>query len=723
MKIIKRNGSEVPFDITKIITAVTKASDSVSRKSSLTQEQILSIANDVTEQCQALNRAVSVEEIQDMVENKLMDIQAHDVARHYITYRYVQSLKRQTNTTDERILSLIECQNEEVKQENANKNPTVNSVQRDYMAGEISKDLTARLLLDPEIVKAHNEGLIHFHDSDYFAQHMHNCDLVNLEDMLQNGTVISGTYIEKPHSFSTACNIATQIIAQVASNQYGGQSISLTHLAPFVDVSRKKIAAEVEAEMEGLDVTPERKKEIVERRLRNEINRGVQTIQYQVVTLMTTNGQAPFITVFMYLGEARNPQEKADLAIIIEETIRQRYQGVKNEAGVWITPAFPKLIYVLEEDNIRPGTPYYYLTELAAKCTAKRMVPDYISEKKMLELKVDKNGEGHCYTCMGCRSFLTPYVDPETGKPKYYGRFNQGVVTINLVDVALSSGGNFEKFWKIFDERLALCHKALQARHQRLMGTPSDAAPILWQYGALARLKKGEKIDKLLFGGYSTISLGYAGLYECVKYMTGKSHTDAGAKPFALSVMQHMNDKCNEWKKAENMDYSLYGTPLESTTYKFAKCLQKRFGIVPGITDKNYITNSYHVHVSEPIDAFTKLKFESEFQKLSPGGAISYVEVPNMQDNLEAVMSVLQFIYDNIMYAELNTKSDYCQVCGYDGEIKIVEDDGKLVWECPKCGNRDQNKLNVARRTCGYIGTQFWNQGRTQEIKDRVLHL
>ena len=723
MKIIKRNGAEVPFDITKIITAVTKASDSVGGKSRLTREQITQIAADVTDQCQALNRAVSVEEIQDMVENKLMDIQAHDVARHYITYRYIQNLKRQTNTTDERILSLIECQNEEVKQENANKNPTVNSVQRDYMAGEISKDLTARLLLDPEIVKAHKEGLIHFHDSDYFAQHMHNCDLVNLEDMLQNGTVISGTYIEKPHSFSTACNIATQIIAQVASNQYGGQSISLTHLAPFVDVSRKKIAAEVELEMEGLDVSAERKKEIVERRLRNEINRGVQTIQYQVVTLMTTNGQAPFITVFMYLGEARNPQEKADLAIIIEETIRQRYQGVKNEAGVWITPAFPKLIYVLEEDNIRPGTPYYYLTELAAKCTAKRMVPDYISEKKMLELKVDKNGEGHCYTCMGCRSFLTPYVDPETGKPKYYGRFNQGVVTINLVDVALSSGGNFEKFWKIFDERLALCHRALQARHQRLLGTPSDAAPILWQYGALARLKKGEKIDKLLFGGYSTISLGYAGLYECVKYMTGKSHTDAGAKPFALSVMQHMNDKCNEWKKAENMDYSLYGTPLESTTYKFAKCLQKRFGIVEGITDKNYITNSYHVHVSEPIDAFTKLKFEADFQRLSPGGAISYVEVPNMQDNLEAVMSVLQFIYDNIMYAELNTKSDYCQVCGYDGEIKIVEDDGKLVWECPKCGNRDQNKLNVARRTCGYIGTQFWNQGRTQEIKDRVLHL
>ena len=723
MKIIKRNGAEVPFDITKIITAVTKASDSVSGQSRLTKDQITQIAAAVTDQCQALNRAVSVEEVQDMVENQLMDIKAHDVARHYITYRYVQSLKRQTNTTDERILSLIECQNEEVKQENANKNPTVNSVQRDYMAGEISKDLTARLLLDPEIVKAHQEGLIHFHDSDYFAQHMHNCDLVNLEDMLQNGTVISGTYIEKPHSFSTACNIATQIIAQVASNQYGGQSISLTHLAPFVDVSRKKIAAEVEVEMAGLDVSAERKKEIVERRLRSEINRGVQTIQYQVVTLMTTNGQAPFITVFMYLGEARNPQEKADLAIIIEETIRQRYQGVKNEAGVWITPAFPKLIYVLEEDNIRPGTPYYYLTELAAKCTAKRMVPDYISEKKMLELKVDKNGEGHCYTCMGCRSFLTPYVDPETGKPKYSGRFNQGVVTINLVDVALSSKGNFEKFWKIFDERLALCHRALQARHKRLLGTPSDAAPILWQYGALARLKKGEKIDKLLFGGYSTISLGYAGLYECVKYMTGKSHTDAGAKPFALSVMQHMNDKCNAWKKAENIDYSLYGTPLESTTYKFAKCLQKRFGIVPGITDKNYITNSYHVHVSEQIDAFTKLKFESDFQRLSPGGAISYVEVPNMQDNLEAVISVLQVIYDNIMYAELNTKSDYCQVCGYDGEIKIVEDDGKLVWECPKCGNRDQNKLNVARRTCGYIGTQFWNQGRTQEIKDRVLHL
>ena len=723
MKIIKRNGSEAVFDISKIIAAVTKANNVVASNQRLTKEQITAIADDVAQECQSRNHAMNVEEIQDLVEDAIMQTKAYEVARKYITYRYVQSLRRTHNTTDDRILSLIECNNEEVKQENANKNPTVNSVQRDYMAGEVSKDLTMRMLLPAEIVKAHEDGIIHFHDADYYAQHMHNCDLVNLDDMLQNGTVISGTLIEKPHSFSTACNIATQIIAQVASNQYGGQSISLTHLAPFVDVSRKKIAAEVEVEMEGLDVSAERKKEIVERRLRNEINRGVQTIQYQVVTLMTTNGQAPFITVFMYLGEARNPQEKADLAIIIEETIRQRYQGVKNEAGVWITPAFPKLIYVLEEDNIRPGTPYYYLTELAAKCTAKRMVPDYISEKKMLELKVDKNGEGHCYTCMGCRSFLTPYVDPETGKPKYYGRFNQGVVTINLVDVALSSGGNFEKFWKIFDERLALCHKALQARHQRLMGTPSDAAPILWQYGALARLKKGEKIDKLLFGGYSTISLGYAGLYECVKYMTGKSHTDAGAKPFALSVMQHMNDKCNAWKKAENMDYSLYGTPLESTTYKFAKCLQKRFGIVPGITDRNYITNSYHVHVTEQIDAFTKLKFESEFQRLSPGGAISYVEVPNMQDNLEAVIKVMQFIYDNIMYAELNTKSDYCQVCGYDGEIKIVEDDGKLVWECPHCHNRDQSKLNVARRTCGYIGTQFWNQGRTAEIKDRVLHL
>ena len=723
MKIIKRNGSEAVFDISKIIAAVTKANNVVASNQRLTKEQITAIADDVAQECQSRNHAMNVEEIQDLVEDAIMQTNAYEVARKYITYRYVQSLRRTHNTTDDRILSLIECNNEEVKQENANKNPTVNSVQRDYMAGEVSKDLTMRMLLPAEIVKAHEDGIIHFHDADYYAQHMHNCDLVNLDDMLQNGTVISGTLIEKPHSFSTACNIATQIIAQVASNQYGGQSISLTHLAPFVDVSRKKIAAEVELEMKGLDVSAERKKEIVERRLRNEINRGVQTIQYQVVTLMTTNGQAPFITVFMYLGEARNPQEKADLAIIIEETIRQRYQGVKNEAGVWITPAFPKLIYVLEEDNIRPGTPYYYLTELAAKCTAKRMVPDYISEKKMLELKVDKNGEGHCYTCMGCRSFLTPYVDPETGKPKYYGRFNQGVVTINLVDVALSSGGNFEKFWKIFDERLDLCHRALQARHKRLLGTPSDAAPILWQYGALARLKKGEKIDKLLFGGYSTISLGYAGLYECVKYMTGKSHTDAGAKPFALSVMQHMNDKCNAWKKAENMDYSLYGTPLESTTYKFAKCLQKRFGIVPGITDRNYITNSYHVHVTEQIDAFTKLKFESEFQRLSPGGAISYVEVPNMQDNLEAVIKVMQFIYDNIMYAELNTKSDYCQVCGYDGEIKIVEDDGKLVWECPHCHNRDQSKLNVARRTCGYIGTQFWNQGRTAEIKDRVLHL
>ena len=725
MKIIKRSGTEVVFDIDKIVNAIRAANLEVEESSRLTDRQVVYAAQNVAEACENAGHTVSVEEIQDLVEDEIMRLDCYEVARHYIIYRYVQSLKRQKNTTDDKILSLIECNNEEVKQENSNKNPTVNSVQRDYMAGEISKDLTQRVLLPQEIVDAHNEGLIHFHDSDYFAQHMHNCDLVNLEDMLQNGTVISGTLIEKPHSFSTACNIATQIIAQVASSQYGGQSISLTHLAPFVEVSRQKIRGEVARELEelGVSASPEKVREVVEDRLRDEIRRGVQTIQYQVVTLMTTNGQAPFVTVFMYLNEARTPQEKHDLAMIVEETLRQRYEGVKNEAGVWITPAFPKLIYVLEDDNVHENSPYFYLTQLAAKCTAKRMVPDYISEKKMLELKVDKNGEGHCYTCMGCRSFLTPYVDPETGKPKYYGRFNQGVVTINLVDVALSSGGNFEKFWKIFDERLALCHKALQARHQRLMGTPSDAAPILWQYGALARLKKGEKIDKLLFGGYSTISLGYAGLYECVKYMTGKSHTDAGAKPFALSVMQHMNDKCNEWKKAENMDYSLYGTPLESTTYKFAKCLQKRFGIVPGITDKNYITNSYHVHVSEQIDAFTKLKFESDFQRLSPGGAISYVEVPNMQDNLEAVISVLQFIYDNIMYAELNTKSDYCQVCGYDGEIKIVEDDGKLVWECPKCGNRDQNKLNVARRTCGYIGTQFWNQGRTQEIKDRVLHL
>ena len=725
MKIIKRNGAEVVFDIDKIIMAVTKANDAVDEKVRMTPLQIERISQSVQIACEEMGRSPSVEEIQDLVEKAIMAHGAFEVAKEYITYRYTRSLLRQSNTTDDRILSLIECNNEEVKQENANKNPTINAVQRDYMAGEVSKDITSRILLPKEVVDAHEAGIIHFHDADYYAQHMHNCDLVNLEDMLQNGTVISGTLIEKPHSFSTACNIATQIIAQVASNQYGGQSISLTHLAPFVQVSREKIRKTVEREMAAFGVAPaeETISKVVEDRLREEVRRGVQTIQYQVVTLMTTNGQAPFITVFMYLNEAKSEQEKKDLAMIIEETLRQRYEGVKNEKGVWITPAFPKLIYVLEEDNVREGTPYWYLTRLAAQCTAKRMVPDYISEKKMLELKVDKNGEGHCYTCMGCRSFLTPYVDPETGKPKYYGRFNQGVVTINLVDVALSSGGNFDKFWKIFDERLALCHRALQARHKRLLGTPSDAAPILWQYGALARLKKGEKIDKLLFGGYSTISLGYAGLYECVKYMTGKSHTDAGAKPFALSVMQHMNDKCSEWKKAENMDYSLYGTPLESTTYKFAKCLQKRFGIVPGITDKNYITNSYHVHVSEHIDAFTKLKFESEFQKLSPGGAISYVEVPNMQDNLEAVMSVLQFIYDNIMYAELNTKSDYCQCCGYDGEIKIVEDDGKLVWECPKCGNRDQNKLNVARRTCGYIGTQFWNQGRTQEIKDRVLHL
>ena len=722
MKIIKRNGSEVDFDISKIILAVTKANRVVAQNLQLSSEQIRSLAANVETYCLHMGRAMNVEEIQDLVEDQIMRLGAYEVARRYITYRYVQNLKRTSNTTDERILSLIECNNEEVKQENSNKNPSVNSVQRDYMAGEVSKDLTNRLLLPKEIVDAHNEGILHFHDADYFAQHMHNCDLVNLEDMLQNGTVISGTLIEKPHSFSTACNIATQIIAQVASNQYGGQSLSLAHLAPFVDVSRKKIAQEVKAELEGLDVSEERRHQIVERRLRQEISRGVQTIQYQVVTLMTTNGQAPFITVFMYLGEAKNEQEKKDLAIIIEETIRQRYQGVKNEKGVWITPAFPKLIYVLEEQNIHEDSPYYYLTKMAAKCTAKRMVPDYISEKIMLQNKVDKNGEGHCYTCMGCRSFLTPYVD-ENGKPKYYGRFNQGVVTINLVDVALSSGGDFDKFWQLFDERLELCHRALRCRHERLKGTRSDAAPILWQNGALARLKKGEPIDKLLYGGYSTISLGYAGLYECVKYMTGKSHTDPAATPFALQVMQTMNDYCAKWKGAENIDYSLYGTPLESTTYKFAKCLQKRFGIVPGITDHGYITNSYHVHVSEHIDAFTKLAFESKFQKLSPGGAISYVEVPNMQDNLDATMDVIKFIYENIMYAELNTKSDYCQVCGYDGEIKIVEEGGKLVWECPKCGNRDQSKLNVARRTCGYIGTQFWNQGRTQEIRDRVLHL
>ena len=725
MKIIKRNGSEAVFDITKIIAAITKANKVVPDAQRLTKQQIIEISDHVQEVCYARGHAMNVEEIQDIVEDAIMATGAYEVARRYITYRYVQSLKRTHNTTDDKILSLIECNNEEVKQENSNKNPTVNSVQRDYMAGEVSKDLTMRMLLPPEIVKAHEEGIIHFHDADYYAQHMHNCDLVNLDDMLQNGTVISGTLIEKPHSFSTACNIATQIIAQVASSQYGGQSISLTHLAPFVDVSRKKIRRDVEAEMKDLGIDPGEEKisEIVEKRLREEIKRGVQTIQYHVVTLMTTNGQAPFITVFMYLNEAGDNQRlKSDLAIVIEEMLRQRYQGVKNEAGVWITPAFPKLIYVLENDNIYEGQPYYYLTKLAAKCTAKRMVPDYISEKKMLEYKVDKNGEGHCFTCMGCRSFLTPYID-ENGKPKYYGRFNQGVVTINLVDVALSSGGDFDKFWQIFDERLELCHKALMCRHNRLKGTLSDAAPILWQYGALARLKKGEPIDKLLYGGYSTISLGYAGLYECCKYMTGKSHTDPAAKPFALNVMQHMNDACTKWKNQHNIDFSLYGTPLESTTYKFAKCLQKRFGLVPGITDRNYITNSYHVHVTEQIDAFTKLKFESDFQKLSPGGAISYVEVPNMQDNLEAVIKVMQFIYENIMYAELNTKSDYCQVCGYDGEIQIVPEDGKLVWECPKCHNRDQNKLNVARRTCGYIGTQFWNQGRTAEIKDRVLHL
>ena len=719
MKIIKRNGAEVPFDITKIITAVTKASDSVGGQSRLTREQITQIAAAVTDQCQALNRAVSVEEVQDLVENQLMDIQAHDVARHYITYRYVQSLKRQTNTTDERILSLIECQNEEVKQENANKNPTVNSVQRDYMAGEISKDLTARLLLDPEIVKAHQEGLIHFHDSDYFAQHMHNCDLVNLEDMLQNGTVITGTLIEKPHSFATACNIATQIVAQVASNQYGGQSISLTHLAPFVQISREKIRKNVESEMAdaGVTVSDEVLARITEKRLRDEIKGGVQTIQYQVVTLLTTNGQAPFVTVFMYLSEAKSEQEKKDLALIIEEVLLQRYEGVKNEKGVWVTPAFPKLIYVLEEDNIHEDSPYYYLTKLAAKCTAKRMVPDYISEKKMKEYK-----EGNCFPVMGCRSNLSPWKN-EKGEYQFYGRFNQGVVTLNLVDVALSSGRDLTKFWKIFDERLDLCYRALMCRHERLKGTLSDAAPILWQYGACARLQKGEPIDKLLYGGYSTISLGYAGLYECVKYMTGKSHTDPTATPFALEIMEYMNSACNRWKEETNIGFGIYGTPLESTTYKFAKCLQKRFGVIPGITDKGYITNSYHVHVSEEINAFDKLAFEAKFQHLSTGGAISYVEVPNMQQNLDAVLEVMKFIYDNIMYAELNTKSDYCQVCGYDGEIKIVEDGGKLVWECPNCGNRDQDKMNVARRTCGYIGTQFWNQGRTQEIRDRVLHL
>ncbi len=723
MKIIKRNGPEVTFDAEKIATAVRKANNEVSEDNRLTEEQIDKITRKVTALANDLNRAVNVEEVQDFVENQIMNEKAFAVARKYITYRYTRALVRRANTTDAQILTLIECNNEEVKQENSNKNPTVNSVQRDYMAGEVSKDLTRRILLPPDIVAAHDEGLIHFHDADYFAQHMHNCDLVNLEDMLQNGTVISGTFIEKPHSFSTACNIATQIIAQVASNQYGGQSISLTHLAPFVDVSRQKIRREVKEELAAVGSQDEDAiNKIAEKRLREEIKKGIQTIQYQVVTLLTTNGQAPFVTVFMYLGEARSEQERADLALIIEETLNQRIQGVKNESGVWVTPAFPKLIYVLEEDNVREGSKYWYLTELAARCTAKRMVPDYISEKKMLEYKIDKNGEGHCYTCMGCRSFLTPYVD-ENGKPKYYGRFNQGVVTINLVDVALSSGGDKDKFWEVFDERLELCHRALMYRHSRLKGTLSDAAPILWQYGALARLQKGETIDKLLYGGYSTISLGYAGLYECVKYMTGKSHTDEEAKPFALSVMQHMNDKCKEWKQEHNIDFSLYGTPLESTTYKFSKCLQKRFGIIPGVTDKNYITNSYHVHVTEPIDAFTKLKFESEFQQLSPGGAISYVEVPNMQNNIPAVLAVMQYIYDNIMYAELNTKSDYCQVCGYDGEIRIVEEDGKLLWECPHCHNRDQSKMNVARRTCGYIGTQFWNQGRTQEIRDRVLHL
>lgn len=740
MKIIKRNGSEVSFDLSKISNAIRAANKEVPFDERLTERQVVYASENVQDRCEAAGHTVTVEEIQDMVEDEIMALGRFEVARKYIIYRYVQSLKRQKNTTDDKILSLIECNNEDVKQENSNKNPTVNSVQRDYMAGEISKDLTMRMLLPDDVVQAHNEGIIHFHDADYFAQHMHNCDLVNLDDMLQNGTVISGTLIEKPHSFSTACNIATQIIAQVASNQYGGQSISLTHLAPFVEISRKKIRRQVINEMNELGIEPAMDKlnEIVEKRLREEIRRGVQTIQYQVVTLMTTNGQAPFVTVFMYLGEATDERTKRDLALIIEETLRQRYEGVKNESGVWITPAFPKLIYVLEPDNIDPDSPYYYLTQLAAKCTAKRMVPDYISEKKMRELKLSKGekpGEGDCYTCMGCRSFLTPdrsgngfdnianAGNYEPNKPKYYGRFNQGVVTINLPDVALSSGGDMDRFWEIFDERLELCHKALRCRHERLKGTLSDAAPILWQYGALARLPKGAPIDPLLYGGYSTISLGYAGLYECCRFMTGHSHTDPEATPFAIAVMQRMNDKCTEWKTAENIDYSLYGTPLESTTYKFAKCLQRRFGIIKDVTDHGYITNSYHVNVREPIDAFTKLKFESEFQQLSPGGAISYVEVPDMQDNLEAVMSVLRYIYDNIMYAELNTKSDYCQECGYDGEIRIVEEDGKLVWECPHCGNRDQSKLNVARRTCGYIGTQFWNQGRTEEIRDRVMHL
>ena len=724
MKIIKRNGAEVGFDITKIIIAITKANESVEEVDRMTPVQIQRIAESVDLQCQKMNRAPTVEEIQDMVEHYIMAHGAFEVAKHYITYRYTRSLVRKSNTTDDKILSLIECNNEEAKQENSNKNPVVNSTQRDYMAGEVSRDITNRILLPKDIVEAHNEGIIHFHDTDYYAQHMHNCDLVNLEDMLQNGTVITGTLIEKPHSFATACNIATQIVAQVASNQYGGQSISLTHLAPFVQISREKIRASVRDEFDavGVAVTEDKINSIAEKRLREEIRRGVQTIQYQVVTLLTTNGQAPFVTVFMYLGEAKNQQEKDDLALIIEETLLQRYQGVKNEKGVWVTPAFPKLIYVLEEDNIREGSKYWELTKLAAKCTAKRMVPDYISEKKMLELKVDKNGNGHCYPCMGCRSFLTPYVD-ENGNPKYYGRFNQGVVTVNLPDIALSSGGNIEKFWRIFDERMELCHRALLCRHERLKGTLSDAAPILWQYGACARLKKGEPIDKLLYGGYSTISLGYAGLYECVKYMTGKSHTDPSATPFALEIMHKLNAACKTWKAQHNIDFSLYGTPLESTTYKFAKCLQKRFGVIEGITDKGYITNSYHVHVTEPIDAFKKLEFEAQFQHLSPGGAISYVEVPDMQNNLDAVLEVMKFIYDHIIYAELNTKIDYCQVCGWDGEIEVVEEDGKLIWKCPQCGNTDQDKMNVARRTCGYIGTQFWNQGRTQEIKDRVLHL
>ncbi len=723
MKIIKRSGQEVKFDINKIVEAIKKANLDANEKNQLSNEVILECAKKVEKECKNKGRILTVEEVQDLVEDQLMSVDAFDVARKYITYRYRRALARKANTTDQQILTLLECNNQNVKEENSNKNPTVNSVQRDYMAGEVSKDITKRILLPKDIVDAHEQGIIHFHDADYFAQHMHNCDLVNLEDMLQNGTVISGTLIEKPKSFSTACNIATQIIAQVASNQYGGQSISITHLAPFVEISRQKITKDVKEELKDLDISEEKIQEIIHKRLLDEIKKGVQTIQYQIVTLLTTNGQAPFVTIFMYLNEARSEQEKKDIALITEEILKQRYQGVKNEKGVWITPAFPKLIYCLEDDNVEPGSPYYYLTELAAKCTARRMVPDYISEKIMLQLKVDKNGEGHCYTCMGCRSFLTPYVN-EKGEPQYYGRFNQGVVTINLVDVALSSNKDVKQFWKIFDERLDLCYRALMERHKRLLGTKSDVAPILWQYGALARLNKGETIDKLLFNGYSTISLGYAGLYECVYYMTGKSHTDPEATPFALEIMQHMNDACKKWKEKEHIDFSLYGTPLESTTYKFAKCLQKRFGIIKGVTDKNYITNSYHIVVSEHIDAFSKLAFESQFQKLSPGGAISYVEVPNMENNIPAVMNVIKFIYDHIMYAELNTKSDYCQCCGYTGEIQIKEDeDGKLFWECPQCGNRDQNKMNVARRTCGYIGSQFWNQGRTQEIRDRVLHL